>query len=56
MTNKNYVAYLHNPETFLCKETFKFSADGLITAMVLAYQRAQSLNLYVAALEEQKNA
>jgi hypothetical protein len=53
---KKYLAYLHSPETFLHKETAQFSADGLITAMVLAYQRAQSLNLYVAAIEEQKNA
>jgi len=53
---KKYLAYLHSPETFLHKETFQFSADGLITAMVLSYQRAKNLDLYVAALEEHKNA
>jgi hypothetical protein len=53
---KKYLAYLHSPETFLYKETFQFSADGLITAMVLAYQQAKSLGLYVAEIEEQKRA
>jgi hypothetical protein len=53
---KKFIAYLHHPITFEHSQTYSFQADGLMSALVLAYQKAYNSDLYVAAVEEQKNA
>ncbi len=53
---KKFLAYLHSPVTFEHSQTYTFLADGLMSALVIAYQKARQTDLYVAAVEEHKNA
>lgn len=52
---KNYIAYYHSPKTFEQVQEDKIKADGLLTAMSLAYSRAKAINAYVAAIREEIN-
>lgn len=54
MKLKDYVAYYHSPKTFEQVQEEAIKADGLLTAMSIAYHRAKEINAYVAAIMEQK--